>query len=81
MLGVGQTEGFDLSFSTAPKFMLDWEGGGFRLQTFPALTDNPLGQGCPFPFHVRIHALLGREVPREERAPSVTGLQMEVGTV
>lgn len=71
-LGVGQVERFDLSFNTTPEFMLDWEGDGFRLQSFPVLTDNPLGQGCPFPFH----ALPGQEVLREERALSITCLQM-----
>lgn len=62
VLGVGQTECFDLSFNSTPEFMLDWEGDGFRLQAFPVLTDNPLGQGHPFPFHVCIHGLLGQEV-------------------
>lgn len=27
---------FDLSFNTAPEFMLDWDGDGLRLQFFPA---------------------------------------------
>lgn len=79
-LGVGRAERFDLPFNTTPEFMLDWEGGGFRLQFSPVLTDNPLGRGCPFSFHVRIHVplgqevhvqihvLLGQEVLREERA-------------
>lgn len=75
-LGVGQVERFDLSFNTAPEFMLDWEGGGFRLPSFPVLTDNPPGQGCPFPFHVCIHALPGREVLREGKALGVMRLQM-----
>lgn len=81
VLGVGQAERFDLSFNTTPEFVLDWEGDGFRLQSFPVLTDNPLGQGCPFPFHVCIHALLGQEVLREERALSITCLQPWVGMV
>lgn len=76
VLGVGQAECFGLSFNTPPEFMLDWEGDGFRLQSFPVLTDNPLGQGCPFPFHVCIHAPPGQEVLREERALCVVRLQM-----
>lgn len=58
-LGVGQAECFDLFFNSTPDFMLDWEGEEFQLQSFPVLTDNPLGQGHPFPFHVCIHGLLG----------------------
>lgn len=57
--------------------MLDWEGDEFRLQAFPVLTDNPLGQGHPFPFHVCIHGLLGQEVLRERRALSTTCLQKQ----
>lgn len=76
VLGVGRAERFDLSFNTTPEFMLDWEGDGFRLQSFPVLTDNPLGQGCLFPFHLCIHALLGQEVLREERALGRTCWQM-----
>lgn len=36
MEGVVQAELFDLSFNTAPEFMLDWDGDGLRLQSFPA---------------------------------------------
>lgn len=34
--GVVQAVLFDLSFNTAPEFMLDWDDDGLRLQSFPA---------------------------------------------
>lgn len=36
MEGVVQAVLFDLSFNTAPEFMLDWDDDGLRLQSFPA---------------------------------------------
>lgn len=36
MEGVVQAVLFDLSFNTAPEFMLGWDDDGLRLQSFPA---------------------------------------------
>lgn len=80
-LGVGQAEGFDLSFNTAPAFVLDREGDGLRSQPFPVLTINPRGQRCPLPFHVSIRALPSQSVLRGEGAANTTCSQMEVGIV
>lgn len=78
-LGVVQAERFDLSFNTAPAFMLDREGDGLRLQSFPVLTVNPQGQRCPFPFHVSIHALLSQLVLREEGAVNAVNVFADGG--